>query len=118
MDAVDCGRGALVELAGDVFHGDIFLALEGATVRDSIRDGLTENAVAAFLEKVVRKAEEVINVDEPQGLEMKREVLVELCQQAFGLDTEALTLLHEDSFVRHIQEKCMPTGAQAWWAYR
>ena len=118
MDAVDCGRCALVELAGDVFHGDVFLPLEGTGVGNGVRDGLSENAVTAFLEKIIGKAEKVIHVDEPQGPEMQREILIELSQQAFSLDTEALPLLHEDSFVRHIQEKCMPTGAQTWWAYR
>ena len=82
VDAVHGRRSALVELAGDVLHGDVFLAVKRAGIGDRIGHHLAEDAVPALLQQFVGESEEVINVDEPQGLETEREVLVELCQQA------------------------------------
>ena len=57
MDAVHGGGGPLVELAGNVFHGDVFLAREREVVGDGVRHYFPEHAVAALLQQVVGEAE-------------------------------------------------------------
>ena len=57
MDTVHGGGGPLVELAGDVFHGDVFLAREREVVDDGVRHHFPEHAVAALLQQVVGEAE-------------------------------------------------------------
>ena len=57
MDTVHGGGGPLVELAGNVFHGDVFLAREREVVGDGVRHNFPEHAVAALLQQVVGEAE-------------------------------------------------------------
>jgi hypothetical protein len=90
MHTVHCGRGPLVELAGDVFHGDVLLAGEVAAVGHGVGHNLTEHAVAAFLNQLVAEAEQVINIDEPEALEVEGEILIQLRPEAVGLDSELL----------------------------
>ena len=57
MDTVHGRGGPLVELAGDVFHGDVFLARERKVVGDGVRHHFPEHAVTALFQQVVGEAE-------------------------------------------------------------
>ncbi len=105
MHAVLGGRGSLVELAGDVFHGEIFLPLQRAAVGDHVGHGLSENGVAALLEKLRRETEKVIDIYIPEGTKIEGEVLVEFVTEAVRLDSESGALLHKDSGGRHIRSR-------------
>ena len=102
MDTVHGGGSPLVELAGDVFHGDVFLAGEREVVRDGVRHHFPEHAVAALLQQVVGEAEKVVHVDEPEGTQAQGEVLVELGEEARGLHAELLLFLYKDAPALHV----------------
>ena len=67
VHAVDRGRRALVELAGDVLHRKIFPALEAAAVGHRVGHYLAEDGIAAFLQQLVGEAEEVVDIEQPQA---------------------------------------------------
>ena len=114
--AVHGGRSALVELAGNVLHGDVFPALQRPGVGDGVGHDLAENAVAALLQQLVGESEKVIYIDEPQGLEVEGEVLVELREKARGLHPELFPLLHEYTVALHIFEKMYAHRCGCGWA--
>ena len=109
MDAVHGGGGPLVELAGNVFHSDVFLAREREVVGDGVRHHFPEHAVAALLQQVVGEAEKVVHVDEPEGSQAQGEVLVELGEEARGLHAELLLFLYKDAPALHVFKiRCPP----------
>ena len=110
MDTVHGGGGPLVELAGNVFHGNVFLSLEVEAVGDRIRHHLAEHAVAALLQQVVGESEQVVHIEEPEGSQAQGKVFVELGEEAGCLHAELLFFLYKDAPVVHIQKsRCPPT---------
>ena len=101
VDAGDGGGGTLVELAGNVFHGDVFLPLQGETVGDGVRGQLSEYAVTALLQQRVGKAVQVVHLDEPEGGELQGQVLVELREETGRLHPECFPFLYKDASSLH-----------------
>ena len=97
VDAVQGGGGPLVELAGDVLDGQVFLAFERAFVRHAVGHHLAEDAVAAFLQQLVGEAEQIIDIQEPQGTQVERKVFVELGVEALRPQPELRILFYEDA---------------------
>ena len=101
VHAVHGGRGPLVELARDVFHGDVLLPFQGKIVGHGIGHHFAEHAVAGPLEQVVRESEKVIHVDEPEGPEAQGQVLVELGKEARRFHPEPVFLFYENASAVH-----------------
>ena len=101
VDTVHGRGGPLVELAGNVFHGDVFLAREREVVGDGVRHHFPEDAVAALLQQVVGKAEQVVHVDEPERAQAQGKVFVELGEEAGGLHAELLLFFYKDAPALH-----------------
>ena len=97
MYAVHGGRGPLVELSGDVFHGDVFFPLEGKAVGDGIGHHLAENAVAALLQERIGEAEQVVHIDEPERAQIQGQVFLEFGEEARRLHAETFPFFDKDS---------------------
>ena len=97
--AVHRRGGALVELAGKTLHGDIFASPEVARVGHRIGHHLAEDRVAGLLQQLLRKAEQVIDVQQAQLAQREVQVRVQLAAQALGLDAEAGKFLNENAVI-------------------
>ena len=95
MHTVHCGRCTLVKLPGNILDSEIFLAGQVQRVAYIIRYDFTENPVAAFLQKGIAKAEKIVHVDEPQFLEIQRQVLVQFGAEAVRFHTEQFFFFYE-----------------------
>ena len=105
LDAVDGGRGALVELSGERLHGEIGVALEVDGVGDGVGHGLAEDLEAALLEELGGETEEVVDAEQPQRLDVELEIGVELPAEALGLNAEGLPFLHKYSIRLHYSDR-------------
>ena len=95
VHAVHGGRCSLVELAGDVFHSQVFLSAEVDGVRHSVGHRLAEYAVAALLHQGVGKAEQVVDVQQPERLDIYGQILGKFSAQALRLNAERFLFLYE-----------------------
>ena len=101
-DAVHGRCGPLVELAREIFNGNVFLAFEVAGVGDAVGDNLAENAVAALLKELRSEAEEVIDVQQPECRQPELEVLVQFCLEACCLYLKFRMFFYENAVILHI----------------
>ena len=87
--AIDGRRGALVELSGQVLHGDIFASREVAGIGHGVGHHLAENRITALFQQLRREAEQVVDVQQAHFAQCEIQVCVQLAAQALGLDPEA-----------------------------
>ena len=66
VDAVEGRGGALVELAGDVFHGQEAAPGEVERVGHGIGHAFAEDRVTALLKQVIAESRQVVEVDQPE----------------------------------------------------
>ena len=99
--AIHGRRGALVELAGKILHGDILLSREVARIGHAVGHHFAEDAVAGLFEQVLRKAEQIVNVQQPQFADIEVQVGVQFPAQAFGLDPETGMFFNKNPVVFH-----------------
>ena len=110
VNAIDGRRGALVKLAGQVLHSQIFASFQGERVGYEVRGFFSEYAVAAFLYQVFGEAKEVVHVHQTQGTQVQGQVLVEVFEQAGSFYPEGFTFFYKQS-LSHFRKKSLPTGA-------
>ena len=108
VNAVYGRRGALVKLAGQVLHSQIFAAFEWQGVGDKVGGLFSEYAVAAFLHKVFGEAKEVVHVDKAQRTQIQRQVFVEVFEQAGSFYPEGFPLLYKQSLGHKRKKVCPP----------
>ena len=101
-DTVHSRSRALVELPRKVLHGNIFRAFEVALVGNAVGHDLSEHAVAALLEKVLRETEEVIYIEQTQRREIKLKVFVQLAQEAACFHLKFRVFFYVNAIVVHI----------------
>ena len=117
MDAVYCRRSALVKLTGNKLNCNVLLAREIHIVTYSVGNNFSKDGVTAFFYELRGKTKEVVNIDQPKGTKVQGQVLVKLCQQAAGLNVKLFPFFYKQAGAIHYNQKDMPTGAGAWWAY-
>ena len=100
--AVHGRSGPLVELSGQVLHGDVLAALEVARIGYRVGYHLAEDRVAALFEQLLREAEQVVDVQQAQVAQREVQIRVELPAQALGLNPEAGQFLNENAVVGRI----------------
>ena len=101
-DAVHGGCGSLVELAREIFNGNVFLALEVAGVGDIVSHDFPEDAVAALLKELRSEAEEVIDVQQAERCQPELKVLVQFCLEACCLYLKFRMFFYENAVILHI----------------
>ena len=99
---VDSRRGALVELPGQVLHGDVFAAREVARVGHGVGHHLAENRVAALLQQFPAEAEQVVDAEQAHFAQFQIQVGIQLPAQALGLDPEAGQFFYENTIVSRV----------------
>ena len=100
--AIHGRSGPLVELSGQILHGNILAALEVARIGYRVGYHLAEDRVTALLEQLLREAEQIIDVQQAQVAQREVQIRVELPAQALGLDPEAGQFLNENAVVGRI----------------
>ena len=63
---------------------------------------LAEDRIAALLEEFFAEAEEVVDIQQPEGTEREGKVFVEFIPEAFRLDLKLRILFHIDAVCFHI----------------
>ena len=116
VDAILGRRGALVELTGQILYREM-LAVQRIGIRNQIGHFLAEDRITALLQEFRSKAEKVVHFYEPQRTELQGEILIEIAEQALGLDSETIPLLHKNSFGT-FHSKNLPTAAHALGGHR
>ena len=101
VDAVEGRRCPLVELAGNVFHGQVTAALQVEGVGHRIGDTFAEDRVAAALQQVIAESRQVVKIDQPEAADVHRQVFIEFFPEAFGLHPESGFLLDKDTAAFH-----------------
>ena len=87
--AVDGRSGALVELPGQILHGDIFAPREVERVGHRVGHHLAENRIAALFQQLFAEAEKVVDAEQAHLAQRQVQIGVQLAAQALGLDPEA-----------------------------
>ena len=106
---------SLVELSGQALHSQKAVAAQIARIRHGIGNHLAEDPVTALLQQFVRKTEQVVHVQQPQAVERKIQVGIQVAEQALGLDPEFGVFLNENTVTLHylifdfISQICRPT---------
>ena len=95
VDTVDSGGGPLVKLAGDILHRNILSSGKVHRIRHRIGSDLSEDTELAFLCKRIGETEQVIDIDQSEGSQIERKILIELGEQAGSLDPELLFLFNK-----------------------
>ena len=114
-DAVHGRCGSLVELAREIFNGNVFLALEVAGVCDAVSYDFPEDAVAALLKELRSEAEEVIDVQQPECCQPELEVLVQFCLEACCLYLKFRMFFYENAVILHICMLCFKFLVSGFW---
>ena len=87
--AVDGRSGALVELPGQILHGDILAPREVERVGHRVGHHLAENRIAALFQQLFAEAEKVVDAEQAHLAQRQVQIGVQLAAQALGLDPEA-----------------------------
>ena len=114
-DAVHGRCGSLVELAREIFNGNVFLALEVAGVCDAVSYDFPEDSVAALLKELRSEAEEVIDVQQPECCQPELEVLVQFCLEACCLYLKFRMFFYENAVILHICMLCFKFLVSGFW---
>ncbi len=99
--AIHGRSGPLVELARQALHGQVLRTRKVAAVRHAVRGRFAEHGITALFEQLLRKAEEVVDIQQAQRAQIEVQVVVQLAAQALGLHAEPRLLLDENSVVLH-----------------
>ena len=100
--AVDGRRGTLVELAGEVLHGDVFPSRQVARIGHAVGYHFAEDAVTALFEQLSAEPEQVVDVEQLQTADVQVQIGVQLPAQAVGLDPETGMFLNKNPVVFHV----------------
>ena len=100
--AVDGRRGTLVELAGEVLHGDVFPSRQVARIGHAVGYHFAKDAVTALFEQLSAEPEQVVDVEQPQAADVQVQIGVQLPAQAVGLDPETGMFLNKNPVVFHV----------------
>ena len=92
----------LVELARQVLDSDVLRSVQIDRICDRVGHNLSEDAVAALLQKIGRESEQVVNIKQPKRFQLQLQVLVEFPQEALCLHLELRVFLHENAVIGHL----------------
>ena len=112
MNAVHSRGRPLVELARQVFDGDVLRSVQVNRVCDRVGHNLSEDAVAALLQKFGRESEQVINIKQPKRFQLQLQVLVEFSKKTLCLHLELRVFLHENAVIGHLCKFCLARLSQ------
>ena len=95
VNTVDCRSSTLVKLTGEILHSQHCTLCLGHLISHAVGHHLAEYTVAATLQQLVGEAEEVIDAEQTQRLDVERQISIELRTQTLSLHAEHLSFLYK-----------------------